>query len=131
MRITLRFAALAMAAVLGLILAGTALAAPRVSPEEMRDKDDSLHVPFNVAYLPYSFVYDGKASAEWLKALPWESAGKGTVKQLDDVRTECEWTWTDPKTGLNVRSVTVDYSDFPVVEWTLYLRTPAGLTRRF
>ncbi|HUT88320.1 MAG TPA: hypothetical protein VMY37_02390, partial [Thermoguttaceae bacterium] len=29
--------------------------------------------------------------------------------------------WTDPKTGLEVRCVAVDYADYPVVEWTLLI----------
>ena len=35
-------------------------------------------------------------------------------------RTQHTSTWTDPKTGLQVRWVAVEYADFPVVEWTVY-----------
>ena len=45
-----------------------------------------------------------------------------TSRKLDDQRTERTLTWTDPKTGLEVRCVSVDYSDFPVVEWTVYFK---------
>jgi len=32
------------------------------------------------------------------------------------------WTWTDAKTGLEVRCVAVEYANFPVTEWTAYFR---------
>ena len=38
------------------------------------------------------------------------------------VRTQHTLAWTDPKTGLEVRCVAVEYADFPVVEWTLYFK---------
>ncbi len=31
-------------------------------------------------------------------------------------------TWTDPATGLIVRCESIEYKDFPVVEWTLHLK---------
>ncbi len=68
--------------------------------------------------LPFSFVYDGRPSDELLAAWP-----KKTRKQkLDACRTQRTWTWTDPATGLEVKCVAVEYSDFPVVEWTIYFR---------
>ena len=30
--------------------------------------------------------------------------------------------WTDRRTGLEVRCVSVEYTDFPVVEWTVYFK---------
>lgn len=56
---------------------------------------------------PFSFVYDGKASGELLSM--WKF-NKQTL------------TWTDAATGLRVRCVAVEYADFPVVEWTVYLK---------
>ena len=120
MRINPRFTTLAMAAAFGVILAGgTVLAAPRVSPEEMQDRDALLREPFNAADIPYSFVYDGKPSVEWFRTESEKPTLKGTEKKLDDVRTQYTCTWTEPKTGLVVRCVTVAYSDFPVIESTL------------
>ena len=56
--------------------------------------------------------------AEWPKTT--------VVKRLDSSRTQRTWTWTDPKTGLEVRCVSVEYADFPVVEWTGYFRNAGG-----
>ncbi len=67
---------------------------------------------------PFSFTYAGKPSAELLKT--WDL--KRGVRKLDDQRTEHTLVYTDPKTGLAVRSVAVEYHDFPTIEWTLYFK---------
>ncbi len=122
MRINLRFPASAMSAVFAVILvAGAALAAPAVSPAEMGEKDQwvkqYLLAP-DVPQPPFSFIYDGKPCGELLKTWQRQTA----TKKLDDARTQYTITWTDAKTGLEVRCVAVDYSDFPTVEWTLYFQ---------
>ncbi len=66
----------------------------------------------------FSFTYDGKSSAELLKT--WDL--KQSSKKLDDQRLEYTLTFTDPKTGLELRCVGVEYHDFPTVEWTLYFK---------
>lgn len=66
----------------------------------------------------FSFVYDGQASSDLLAN--W--GVKRTSKKLDDKRTQRTLTWTDPKTGLEVRCVGAEYSDFPTVEWTVYFK---------
>ena len=71
----------------------------------------------------FSFTYDGKPSAELLKT--WEC--KRSNRRLDDKRTEHTIAYTDPKTGLIVRVVGIEYRDFPSVEWTLYCKN-AGKT---
>jgi alpha-galactosidase len=68
--------------------------------------------------LPFSFLYDGKASSELLKT--WEK--KTATNKLDTNRTQYINTWTDNKTGLEVRCVAVEYSDYSAVEWTVYFR---------
>ena len=68
--------------------------------------------------LPFSFIYDGKASSELLKT--WQKKAETTI--LDSNRTQYTHIWTDTKTGLEVRSVAVDYSDYSAVEWTVYFR---------
>ena len=40
--------------------------------------------------------------------------------KLDPQRTERTLTYSDPKTGLALRCVGIEYHDFPTVEWTLY-----------
>jgi alpha-galactosidase len=67
---------------------------------------------------PFSFVYDGRSSTGFLAE--WEV--NRNQRPLDDQRTEHNLTYTDPKTGLVVRAVAVEYHDFPTVEWTLYFR---------
>jgi len=68
--------------------------------------------------LPFSFQYGGQASSGFLKT--WE---KTTVTNiLDQGKNQSTYRWTDPETGLEVRCVSVEYSDFPVVEWTVYFR---------
>jgi alpha-galactosidase len=66
----------------------------------------------------FSFNYDGKSSAEFLKT--WDL--KQSSRKLDDNRTEITLTYTDPATKLAVRCVGIEYRDFPAVEWTLYFK---------
>lgn len=66
----------------------------------------------------FSFLYDGKPSSELLAACAFTRE----ERKLDDTRTQRTCIWTDAKTGIEVRCVSVAYGDFPVVEWTVYLR---------
>ena len=66
----------------------------------------------------FSFTYDGKPSSSLLGS--WQL--KRASRPLDAHRTEHTLTYTDPKTGLVVRCVGIEYRDFPTVEWTLYLK---------
>jgi hypothetical protein len=66
----------------------------------------------------FSFTYDGQPSAELLKT--W--VVKRTSRPLDDRRTEHTLVYREPKTGLVLRCVGVEYRDFPTVEWTLYFQ---------
>ena len=68
--------------------------------------------------LPFSFRYGGQPSAALLQDWRLERH----VERLDDQRTQRTVSWTDPKTGLVLRWVTVEYHDFPTVEWTLYFK---------
>lgn len=65
--------------------------------------------------LPFSFIYGGMPSS-WLLAA-WDR--KDETKTLDANRVRRTTTWTDPKTGLEVRCESVEYTAFPVAEWTL------------
>jgi alpha-galactosidase len=67
---------------------------------------------------PFSFTYGGHASSELLPT--WRLAR--ARRNLDDHRSECTLTYTDPKTGLVVRCVAVQWKDFPTVEWTLFFK---------
>ncbi len=82
----------------------------------MQNEWVQTHLMDTKAQLPFSFVYDGKASesllAEWPK--------KTESQKLDANRTQHTLTWTEPKSGLEVRCVAVDYADYPAVEWLLH-----------
>ena len=67
---------------------------------------------------PFSFVYDGKTSADLLKEWPCQR----TMRKLDAQRTERVSVWTDPATGLQVRLVGIEYGDFPTVEWVVHFK---------
>jgi alpha-galactosidase len=67
---------------------------------------------------PFSFVYGGRPSAEFLATWKLETS----TKALDGDRSERTLVWTDPRTGLVVRCAAVVYSDFPTVEWTVYVK---------
>ncbi|MDB6092658.1 MAG: Alpha-galactosidase [Verrucomicrobia bacterium] len=68
---------------------------------------------------PVSFIYGGVPST---KFLPQWRRTQGEAKALTDGRTQRTLTWTDAATGLELRIVVVEYSDFPAVEWTGYLK---------
>ncbi len=67
---------------------------------------------------PFAFIFDGKPSASLLPT--WTR--KSDSKPLDHGCTQHTAIWTDPKTGLEVRCIAVEYSVFPAVEWTIYFR---------
>jgi alpha-galactosidase len=74
--------------------------------------------------LPFSFTYDGQPSAKLLTEWP----AKVENQRLDEHRTRRTITRTDPKTGLEVRCVVVDYADYPVTEWTVWFRNTGANT---
>ncbi len=67
---------------------------------------------------PFSFTYDGRPSGKILAG--WSS--ETSSRRLDAIRTEQVRTWSDPRTGLQVRCVAVKYSDYPAEEWTIYFK---------
>ena len=70
------------------------------------------------ADIPFSFRYGDRQSRALLPSWKLEHS----KRKLDENRTELLTTYTDPKTGLQVRCVAVKYSDLPAVEWTLYFK---------
>ena len=91
-----------------------------VLPAEIRKRDQwaAKHFLKDKAKMPFSFVYDGKASDRLLPG--W--ARTTDLSKLDDNRTQHTLVWRDAKTGLEVRCVAVDYADYPAVEWTVWLK---------
>src|SRR6266446_7882228 len=67
---------------------------------------------------PFSFVYGGKLSSDLING--WKL--RKDTRELDAQRREHTLTWTDAATGLQVRCIAVEYADFPVAEWTIYLK---------
>jgi alpha-galactosidase len=68
--------------------------------------------------LPFSFAYNGRSSDDLLANWPKKTARK----KLDSSRTQHTLTWTDPRTGLEVRCVAVEYADYPAAEWTVFIK---------
>ena len=68
--------------------------------------------------MPFSFVYGDQLSVKLLAEWP----RKQVNKKLDAGRTQYTIVWTDAKTGLGIRCVVVAYSDYPALEWTVYLK---------
>jgi alpha-galactosidase len=66
----------------------------------------------------FSFLYGGTSSTVLIPE--WRRRSERRV--LDCQRTQHEVSYTDRGTGLRVRCVAVVYGDFPVVEWTVYLK---------
>ena len=90
------------------------------SPDELTTAKEWARKTFLTDSAPtaFSLTYDGKQSDEFLKAWKWR---KGT-SELDAQRIEHTLTWFDPITGLQVQCRAIEYTDFPVVEWTVYLK---------
>lgn len=95
-----------------------ASAAPGADLSELQSRDQWADAWFVNGNSPLSFTYDAQPSAELLAKWPKHV----TAENLDNGRIKRTLTWTDPKTGLEVRCVAVQYADFPVVEWTGYFR---------
>jgi alpha-galactosidase len=101
------------------IAAAAATAASPTSGELAAGRQwTTAHLGSPKAALPFSFVYDGKSSAELLAQ--WDV--QSDSRELDQARIERALTWSDPQSRLKVRCVAVEYNDFPAVEWTLHFK---------
>jgi len=85
---------------------------------KLKSKWVQKHIKNDNPLLPFSFLYDGKASSELLNG--WQK--KQEKIKIDKNRTQYIHKWTDTETGLEVCCIAVEYSDFPVVEWTVNLK---------
>jgi len=72
----------------------------------------------SVSSIPFSFLYNGKPSVEILAGWKLEKS----PKQLDANRLSRTLVFSDPATALQVRCESVEYADYPVVEWTVYFK---------
>ena len=66
--------------------------------------------------LPFSFIYGGQHSSSFLKN--WDRTIQDEI--IDNTKRSRTLVLTDPKTGLEVRTVCTIYTDTPGVDWTLY-----------
>lgn len=66
--------------------------------------------------VPFSFVYGGKSSREFLHA--WQREVRG--EPMDETCRRRTVTFTDPDTALEVKAVCEVYLDTPGADWTLY-----------
>ena len=96
---------------------------PLSTPDELKLKSQWTRthltdVKLKAGALPFAFVYGGQPSEKLLADWP----RKVETKKIDAARTQHTMRWTDPKTGLEVRCVAVDYSDYPAVDWTVWFK---------
>ncbi|MBN2511292.1 MAG: hypothetical protein JXB18_00005, partial [Sedimentisphaerales bacterium] len=100
--------------------------AVEVQTDEMAEAKQFMAVRFDEKSITepvFSFIYDGKASAEFLKSWTFKSQ---TVS-LDEFRKQIVLTYTDPATKLEVKCIAVQWLNFPAVEWTVYLRNTSDV----
>ena len=98
--------------------AATSAGAAGKEEANMKNAWYTEHLTHGKSNLPFSFTYGGRPSAPLLAEWPVKVADE----RLDANRTRRTLTWTDPKTGLEVRCVAVEYVDYPAVEWTVYFK---------
>ncbi|MHB1767749.1 MAG: alpha-galactosidase [Phycisphaerae bacterium] len=93
-------------------------AAIMVSPRDMALKDKWVRRNLLTATKlpPFSFTCGGQTSSVLLPT--WTRVETGKI--LDRNRTEHVVTWST--TGLRVTCVVVEYNDYPVAEWTVYVK---------
>jgi len=82
---------------------------------------DDIKLPFIEEKLPFSFQYDGVHSSELLPH--WTFSEKS--QKLPD-RTQSEYRWLDPKTGLAVTAVVETFDHYPAVDWVLYFENTSN-----
>jgi hypothetical protein len=84
-------------------------AAAMVKSNELHQKEQWIQQRLlgSKPQLPFSLVYGGQASKAFLVA--WKK--KAETRKLDDARIQHTLTWTDPKTGLELQCVAVEYRE--------------------
>jgi alpha-galactosidase len=90
---------------------------------EKRDQWFQHNFTSEIQALPFSFVYDDKSSAELLPT--WDC--QRSVEQIDEFRTQTTFTYTDPQSGLQLRCEIVQHTDFPTIEWTVYIKNTGAI----
>ena len=100
------------------LLSFTSGAAKEVSlpVQEMMDWSEQQFA--DAATLPLSFLYDGESSDTWLPACRLDVKTKQDKQgRIEEIRT-----YTDQQRKIEVRCEIVRYTDYPAVEWTVYVK---------
>jgi alpha-galactosidase len=102
---------------------GVGLATPQISDIERDTARRWVETNFGEqrSAIPFSFRFGARDGAPMLEQLG------STYQQLalDENRTQHELLFKDPDTKLEVRCVAIEYHDFPVIEWTVFIRNRA------
>jgi alpha-galactosidase len=64
---------------------------------------------------PFSFIYGGKLSTEFLEEWDLKAEKEDSVDRLQQ-----KFTWSDAKTGLRVTAVVSTFARYPATDWVLY-----------
>jgi alpha-galactosidase len=116
--------AVAIVAAIALLLTAVPVCADAVGPAPEEISIKSAWVAKNLldekGAPPISFKYGATTRSKFYKSQSWKR--EASERKLDANRTEHVITWTHAMSGLQIRLVAVDYSDFPVVEWTAYFK---------
>ena len=89
------------------------------TPQETSAVREWVSTAFRAAGpFPFSFIYGGRHSAELLPT--WQR--QISSQELDSGRKRHELVFTDPTSGLRVTCLVTEYSDFPAVEWVVFLK---------
>lgn len=93
-------------------------ASPVTTPEDMAlRRADTEWLQASPAHWPCTFVYGGKQ----VRGIPEAWQPVTTTHTLDADLIETMHEGTDPETGLRVRVEVLEYRDFPVLEWVVWL----------
>jgi alpha-galactosidase len=112
---------------MGIVLLLAALAALD-SPEVTGTEMDTLrswtaaHFEGEAPAPCFSFTYGGAPAQHVLADWTLDRASQDIHDERHGQRRASTLTWRDPETGLAVRCTAIAYTDFPVVEWTLYFK---------
>jgi alpha-galactosidase len=99
-------------------LAALRAATPTSAENSAAQQWAQSHVFAEHAREPFSFLFGTKPAGEVLR--DWKRSD-GT-RQLNAHRRERARNWRDEKSGLEVRLVAVEFEEFPVMEWTVWLK---------
>lgn len=101
------------------LIASQAVSAPKPGHKQAEDRRwIGVHLDPKGSDMPFSFVYGGRKSADILPG--WRASSES--RKLDANRRRLTIIRTDPASGLQMRCVAIQYSDYPAVEWTVYLK---------